>query len=433
MEKQNISYNTIKKIGKSEGFRKVNEVGYDYEILEDEKKVNDNETAETFRELAKREEIKDLIYEVDRNSKALTGRTPEKIEEETGINKDIIFPSEGKILYVGDPWQRMGREIDDKRMVIIDYEFGDVASFIENEADFRRAIEWKGENLLQKIKYLAQGNNLNDKDLEWLTTFQGLVEEAHLASQAAIYEKDGKKYISDYAAAAAAWAKMRNWIEERYKEEKEESDFEDEEYGEPGDRRREYNEISEFRLRAWYDGVFGERGFKDIPDWNEIILPKLEAEIIKEEKRFKRNLTEEEARNIIERKKKRYIEEIKLKKSPQNTQVVEAIFPELPFKKNTFDRFIASWSISAHLFSELDKEGFDYCWKEILRVLTQKGEAYIFPLSYYFDDKRLMCDSLAEAENDGLLVWKLYDNNGKELARGEDYDDAYTLWIGRPG
>lgn len=419
-------------MGKSEGFKNADEVGYDYENLEDEKEINGDETMETFHELAKREEIKDLIYEVDRNSKALTGRTPEKIEEETGIDKDIIFPAEGKILYVGDPWQRMGREIDDKRLVIIDYEFGDAASFIENEADFRRAIEWKGKNLLQKIKYLAQADNLSDKDLAWLTTFQGLAEEAHLASQAATYVKDGKKYIGDYAAAAAAWTKARSLIEESYKEEKEESEFEDEEYGEPGDRRREYDEISEFRLSAWYDCVFGERGFKDIPDWNEVVLPKLETEIIKEEKRLKRNLAENEARNIIERKKKSYIEEIRLKKSPRNTQVVEAIFPELPFKKNTFDRFIASWSISAHLFSELDKKGFDYCWKEILRVLTQKGEAYIFPLSYYFDDKRLMRDSLAEAENDGLLVWKLYDSDGKELGRNVDYDDAHTLWIGKP-
>lgn len=438
MEKPNISHNIIKKIGKEEGFRNVDEVGYDYKNLETDKELEgdeieerENGRMETFREIAKKEEIKGLIYGVDRNSKALTGRTPEKIEEETGVDKDIMFPPGGKILYVGDPWQRMGREIDDKRLVIIDYEFGDAASFVENEESFRNDIEWRGQDLIRKTKILRQRNMISKKDKEWFIVFEELIENAYRLSTIASFIKDGEKYKEDYATAAVAWTKARGWIEERYKKEKEEREFEDEEYGEPGDQRKELDDATQLRLDAWYVCIFGERGFRDIPDWNEVVLPQLETDFKKEERITKRKLTEEEIKNFIERKKKRYIEEIRLKKSPQKANVVEAIFPELPFKKNTFDRFVASWSLSAHLFAELDREGFDYCWKEILRVLTKEGEAYIFPLTYYFDDKRPIYDSLKAAENDGLLQWKLYNRNGREVPYNDDYDDAFTLWIGK--
>lgn len=439
MEKPNISYNIIKKIGKKEGFRNVEEVGYNPEDFENHEELHDNgvredahEEVETFEEMSTKEGMKDLVYTVDRYSKALTGRTPEKIEEETGIDKDLIFPAEGKILYVGDPWQRMGREIDDKRIVIIDYEFGDVASFIENEESFRSDIRWRGKNLSERISLLRQGDMVSHKDKEWFFSFQELLDNAYHLSITAVFVKDGEGYEEDYTRAAAAWAKARECIEECYKKEKEEQEFEDEEYGEPGDQRREYDVTTQLRLDAWYVCVFGERGFKDIPDWNEIVLPQLEAEIEKEEKSIGRKLTNEETLHFIAKKQKRYIEEIRLKKSPQNAHVVEGIFPELPFKKNTFDRFVASWSLSAHLFAELDREGFDYCWKEILRVLAEGGEAYIFPLTYNFDDKRVMHDSLMAAENDGLLQWKLYDYDGEETIRDQYCDDAFTLWIKKP-
>ena len=51
-----------------------------------------------------RKQVADVALEVDPAHKALTGRTPERIEQETGIDRHQMFPDHGRILYIGDPW-----------------------------------------------------------------------------------------------------------------------------------------------------------------------------------------------------------------------------------------------------------------------------------------------------------------------------------------
>lgn len=83
-----------------------------------------------------KKKIQDTIYNADVSFKALTGRTPEIIYDQTGLDVDTLFPETGNILYVGDPWQRMGKTLDRDNLYIIDYEFGETASFVTDKECF---------------------------------------------------------------------------------------------------------------------------------------------------------------------------------------------------------------------------------------------------------------------------------------------------------
>ena len=373
-----------------------------------------------------KEQIAEYVNNIDSSYKSLTGRTPERIEEETGIEKELIFPPDKKTLYVGDPWQRMGREINSEKLTIIDYEYGEVASFITENEEFLRDIYNFGENILSEIEYLKE--DLKDDDLEWIEQFKGLIEKAHGFADEASFYSDNKNNAEIYQKAAKAWGEAKESVEKKYENEKE---IKDEEMGEAGDYECD-DAFTQFRIQSWYDCVHGERGFEDIKDWNEIIMPQLERIIIEEEKKKGSALNDEETEEVIDRKKKGLIESIRLKKRVEKPNVVQGMFPELPFKDNSFDRFVASWSISAHIFDEFNEDEFEYCWQEIIRVLDSKGEAYIFPLNYYFDDKSTMMRSLQEFGKNGLFEWKIYDSDGEEVEDMENDEYlAYTLWIGK--
>lgn len=92
-----------------------------------------------------------VVLEIDPRLKALTGRTPEIIEEETGLPPEELFPEDKDILYVGDPWQKMGLERDNRRM-IIDCEFGEMASFVDDRTEFEEEIQPLAEKRIDDYK-----------------------------------------------------------------------------------------------------------------------------------------------------------------------------------------------------------------------------------------------------------------------------------------
>jgi len=75
---------------------------------------------------------------------------------------------------------------------------------------------------------------------------------------------------------------------------------------------------------------------------------------------------------------------------------------------------VSSWSISAHTFGALDKEGFSKYWEEIYRVLNNQGEAYIFPLHYSNVDEDAFVSSLIEFVGRHNFQWKFIDDTGQE-------------------
>jgi hypothetical protein len=179
-----------------------------------------------------------------------------------------------------------------------------------------------------------------------------------------------------------------------------------------------------FLTDAWYVCTRSEKGFRDVYDFNTEILPKLEK--FREECK-RQNMDDGEMEEKIEREKIKLIEEIRLVKKPKNANVVKAIFPELPFKDDSFDRFVASWSISAHTFSHLEKNEFDIVWKEIGRVMKEGGSAYVFPLSYSYIDKDIFLSSLKDMEKECEGMRYVFLNSYGE---GIEYDDgANTLLL----
>lgn len=366
--------------------------------------------------------LAELTKDVDAHGKALTGRTPERIEMDTGIPKEVIFPKDARILYVGDPWQRMGKELNKshgENLTIIDYEYGEVAKFINNDEWFRESIKSKGEWSSERIDELLK--DLDSDELEeeriWLKEFKNLLENAIDLSNDA--ESD-----EDYRKSAESWKKARKYIEDSYEQEITSEEQKESEPGDPQFAQDEaYDPLSAFRTEAWYTCVYGERGFRDIPDWNNIIKPKVD--------RLEKSLEGmplAEKRREINNYTRGWIEEIRLEKKPENTNVVESLFPELPFADESFDRFVASWSISAHMFSELTGDEFGVYWDEIYRVLENGGEAYIFPLNYYYEVDNILLDSLEEAaKKHPDLKYGFFDYEGTPLELTELYGDEYTL------
>lgn len=365
-------------------------------------------------DLARRAKDADIV------SKRLTGRTPERIAEETGIPRERIFPAEGAILYVGDPWQRMGREIDEKRLTIIDYEFGETASFVTDNEDFRRYGHAAGEMLLDSIaKWQKDEETMSEDERSWLERFEALVETAHALSDTAAYPQHPSAAAEweGYKKAKEAWSMVRTFIEETHRQEREQGGRTG---GDPGDSNGG-NAISWFRREAWYRSVEAERGFGDIPDWHVAVLPRIEA---KRQELAAAGMNAGMINEELQRFTKMWIDEIRLTKKPERANVLEAIFPELPFREASFDRFVASWSISAHAFDEMDAKDFAECWREIHRVLKPGGEAFIFPIRADMLDRSVFVETLERTEE--MLDWKCYDGYGHETG---DVDKATTLWL----
>lgn len=194
------------------------------------------EVEKIINEKSAKERIRDYVRHCDQEEKALTGRTPEIIEEETGFKKEDIFPEGKQILYVGDPWQRMGREINDSRLKIIDYEFGETASFVEDEEKFRKDIIYEGENLFSHIEYIKdliknkQDYSEKEQDIKELEVLHDLVSKAWEMSKSEdldfyenFYNDDDyggeereekkKKLDEEYKKIAEAWKDARIFIE----------------------------------------------------------------------------------------------------------------------------------------------------------------------------------------------------------------------------
>jgi ubiquinone/menaquinone biosynthesis C-methylase UbiE len=86
-------------------------------------------------------------------------------------------------------------------------------------------------------------------------------------------------------------------------------------------------------------------------------------------------------------KRRELIEGIRFEVTAKEAEVVQAMFPFLPFKDEEFDRFVAFWSISTYVFEHLKDEELTRYWQEILRLLKPGGKAYISPL---FDHDELL-------------------------------------------
>ncbi len=384
-------------------------------------------------------EIIEIISIYDRQEKALTGRTPERLEEETGIEVEELFPEEGKILYVGDPYQVMGRYFDNPNFTTIDYEFGETAGFeghkmenfyepggFHNIAD--QQVQIFEDNIREYYQKLADGfdpkeifpcqNEGEYYYVEWIEMIQPYLENAIELSQEAMQSNSVLKNKKKFLDASRAW----DGIAEFYNSYK---PYVPEEENVP-----EITDVIKRDLKDfWYLAKRGANLFSDLVFYEEELKPKLENKIQLLEKKSGKKLDQIEKQEIIDKLIRPMIDNHRMKKRTEKSHVLQAMFPELPFKDSSFDRFVASWSISAHLFHRMNKEQYDHSFAEILRVLRDKGKAYIFPLSYQDLDKTNMTQSLNGLMQNNEFTWQMLNSNGLEIKNDEYNQFAYTLLI----
>lgn len=296
----------------------------------------------------------------------LTGRTPERISEETGIAEDELFPEDAAILYIGDPWQKMGVIKDTSKLTIIDYKYGEIASFDPDAVDIARRSASEAAYISSNVQQILDRISEGDTSRVWLVDFKSQLDR--------IAERDRVVTYEDMLALANEWKSIKEMIESRYKETGARDSA-----GDAGNGYGDEDPLAYFRQQCWYDAVARERNLRDTVDWNLFIVPKLEQAY--QQWRAK-SLPEEDIDRKLAHMATHEVELIRLKKKPKDANVVVAVFPELPFAQDSFDRLVAAWSISVHSLRDADEEDMKVYWDEINRVLKEGGKAYIYPLSW---------------------------------------------------
>lgn len=331
----------------------------------DELNIEDTPPSDGEQLTDRRFSLAEVGYDVYPIGAHLTGRTPERIEREEGLPKEWLFPEGKRILYIGDPWQRM----DLKGVTIVEMEFGEAQEFVSDEEWFRGYLKSNYEEDLRIIgwKLESKHSGLNTEDKNWLEIYRERLEE--------VYEETEQiKKIDEYPVASELWRSLRDFIEGSYN---------------PKEDTKDEGPLADFRKDAWHFAIRGERGFKDLYDWERVIMPELEKR-----ERGLSNLEETEREKILKDDALWLIRALRTSKKTEYADVAQATFPALPFEDGSFDIVVASWSISTHIFPEMSKDDFLVFWEEIYRVLKEGGEAYLFPL--WRCDVSELLDSLDE-------------------------------------
>ncbi len=325
---------------------------------------------------------------VDKEQKALTGRKVEDYVLESGVAREELFPEDGKILNIGDPWQTLDLE----GVTNVDYELGEEAEFQYNEEEFLK----KAEDYIKNIEVFC--NRL-------INNRKGLVTAINLA-QEQLKELMTNLEIENYPKLS----ELSGYIVELINKEKKEHS------SDMGDSENDLKNL-------WYDVNKLQRGFADIYLVKKVIEPAIEEEMIKN-----RGITEEQKERII----KNLVQEYRFIKKYKQAEMVKAAFPDMPFEDKQFDRLIASWSISTHMFPVMEKREFDVYWDEIDRLLKKDGVAYIWPI--YRGNEGNMEASLIDYRNkygDAAVVKYEYDQEdnieGRTISWVGNNDFMYTL------
>lgn len=111
----------LEKYARSEGYHDGDDLIEDY-LWRDEQETLLTTDARIVTAIP---ELQNKIWSENFGAKRINGHPPEYYARTLGVTVDELFPEDGLSLNVGDPWQK----IDRKGVVIIDYEFGEVAGY----------------------------------------------------------------------------------------------------------------------------------------------------------------------------------------------------------------------------------------------------------------------------------------------------------------
>lgn len=293
--------------------------------------------------------LPEKIFNRNLGEKRINGHSPEYVSSRMGIPVEELFPTDGTILYVGCPWQKL----DLPGVVIIDYEFGPIVEFNDTK-----------EKLLGKlaVDYFRSYNGWGDDDENYATRHEGFLTN-NFEGVKNLVERVKVASINELPDIAKEFDGLRLDVEAelgKYGDDLDGDDLSDE----------------EARVRSiWYLAVEGGRS-RDVFDFDTLLKKQLDDYA----KTLQENLSSEERDKLLDYKKRELIEIIRLHKTTKDADVVQAMFPYLPFEDETFDSLVAFYSISTYVFSHLERDEFDKYWNEIDRVLKVGGEAFIGPL-----------------------------------------------------
>lgn len=284
------------------------------------------------------------IWDENQDRKRINGHSPEYVAAGFDESVEEIFPPDGLTLYVGDPWQKLDR----KGVVIMDYEFGPIAEFQDDRSRFLDDLDRR----LSDLRYAAEYTH----DVTIQSFLSREVSEAET-----LYQEALSKPIAEYPRITEKFSAMKLRVEEEIQRE-------------AGDSSDPIDAVNISVRDLWYLAVHGARAI-DVLDW-EMKLKSVYDEYAND---LPKGLTAEDRQNLLRRKKKGLITEIRMKKTAKDAHVVAAMFPYLPFKEECFDRLVAFWSISTYVFPSLERKDMQQYWEAIYRVLKPGGKAYISP------------------------------------------------------
>ncbi len=319
-----------------------------------------------------RQRVIDIVLVHDKNSKALTGRRIEQYEAESGIRESELFPEDGHILNIGDPWQIMDRD----GVVNLEYETGE-------EADFLLASEFFTENFLQNVdRCLEEADAIASyeptlgAELSW--RIQGVRDYAE------------QMRVDDYPKQARVLYDALRLLGESHR-----SDEED-------PTRRE----------LWYALMRLARGLEDIHYTKTVIEPALaQAEVSRS------HVSHEEREELISS----LISDFRGGKKYKRAELVKGVFPLTSFDNGSFDRIVASWSLSVHMFPEMDAQQFETTFLEIGRLLKPDGRAYLWPLQFERFDKTEMAK--------GFLAYRARGGTAGLTTMDNWRTNPYMIWL----
>lgn len=293
------------------------------------------EEAERARFERIKQEIADKVMVIDAEEKALTGRVEQDYENESLVPVRELFPESGKVLNIGDPWQTLDRE----GVTNLDYESGDEAEFVYTTEQLDTNLEWKGQQMERA------GENFENVYPELVDQIAETLEQVQAIADA--------HDLKQYPEAAAILNDLRHNIAELR--------------GHVCEDTFEGNTLREL----WYDTVKLERSFAD----THLVKTVIEPAVLKEALRDK-GFGEAKQMDLI----RRLITEHRFLKKYQYADLVKGAFPATPFEDNSFDRLVASWSLSTHMFPNMNETEFRVYWEEMDRLLKKDGVAYFWPI-----------------------------------------------------
>lgn len=339
-----------------------------------------HETKDVLFDRVKAQVVRDLLL-VDQEGKALTGRKIDQYEDESGIKENELFPEGARVLNIGDPWQVLDKE----GVVNLEYETGEEADFVQNPDRFLDSVSPELEQMTLLVKWIEESDEEFAGELAWrIRSVQEYVERG--------------VSLEDYERVAKVLYDITRLISEHHGND---------------DGRGNSKEL-------WYAAMRLARGFEDISYTKNVIEPAITKEVLKQ-----RGLSDEDEEVL----RHQLIEEFRGKKKYRHAEPVKGAFPDTPFEDKSFDRVVASWSVSAHMFGAMEVPQFRVVWQELDRIIKKDGAAYLWPLDYGSKDGENIALTLQEHRQSGgdvgILHWFPYGGfSGTEKPNIEWIDDV---------